>query len=198
VNVGKAIAASMAAVALAAVPAFGAPAHPGKEPTTAISTTATPVSTIARPQAGQFKGWSCGYNSGRGIDPRHTKLSKVATDHKPIYYQDRSNDIIKSELRNGWSSAKGRWFAWGKVSATYSFGGGAFVYIDWTDDGGRTYHACGWGNRPSYVANQTVTTNTKGVDWVRNRRVAVCVGSGGNPKTRKGGYTLGCTPWYLT
>ncbi|MGW3124602.1 hypothetical protein ACWDBW_47220 [Streptomyces sp. NPDC001107] len=61
-----------------------------------------------------------------------------------------------------------------------------------------SYHACGWGNRPSYVADQTVTTNTKGVDWVRNRRVAVCVGSGANPKTHKGGYTLGRTPWYLT
>ncbi|MQY40147.1 hypothetical protein SRB17_81770 [Streptomyces sp. RB17] len=198
-NFGKAIAASMAAVALAAVPAFGAPAHPvgGGHATPISATAATPASTIT-PHSSKFEGWSCGYNSGRGIDPSDTKLTKVATDHKPISYQDHTNDIIKGELRNGWSSAKGRWFAWGRVSATYSFGGGAYVWIDWSDDAGRTYHACGWGNRPSYVADQTVTTHTKAVDWVRNRWVAVCIGSGGNPKTHSGGYTLGCTPWYLT
>ncbi|MFI9255551.1 hypothetical protein [Streptomyces sp. NPDC053069] len=198
-NVGKALAASVAAVALATVPAFGAAAQPvgGVHTTTASARAATLASTIASAADGQFKGWSCGYNSGRGIDPGHTELSKVATDHAKRF-QDNQNNLLDGYLRNGWSSSKGRWFAWGRVKAVYSFEGGFFVAAEWSDDGGRTYHACGWGNRPSYVAYQNVATYTKAFDWVRNRSARVCIGSGGNPKTNSGGYWVGCTRWYLS
>ena len=149
----------------------------------------------AAASAGVFEGWSCGYNSGRGIDPGNAGLTRVATDHSKWI---DGNDPITADLRNGWSHSRGRWFAWGRVSDTYSFQGGDFVVAEWSDDAGRTYHACGWGNRPSYVADQTVAAYTKAFDWVRGRSARVCVGVGGNPRTHSGGQYIGCTRWYLS
>ncbi|MFI1303356.1 hypothetical protein [Streptomyces sioyaensis] len=152
-----------------------------------------PCANAAAPTS-RFVNWSCGYNGGRGLDPGSDLPAKKATTAHSDRLWDNSNEPLNIQLRNVYS--RGRWFAWGRVQTTYSFSGGYFVDVEWSDDGGSTYHACGWGNRPSYVAYQNVSTYTKAFDWVRGRSTRVCVGSGANPRTHSGGYWVGCTRWF--
>jgi len=186
-NVHKRFALATAAVALSAGLAGATPTQAADRPGAAVSA-----------QSG-FQNWSCGYNHGKGLEPR--PLSHAATDHELTV----GPTLI--ELRN--AKSHGTWFAWGRVNAGIDAATepGTQVWFDWSDDHGRTYHACGSPYHKVMLDAGVVQredgpnfqAHTQAVNWVRGRWVKICgaywrMHSNGVPYVAKSA----CSKWYAS
>ncbi|MEU6774771.1 hypothetical protein [Streptomyces sp. NPDC046759] len=188
---------ALAATAIACVGGMAAGPDASAAPTS-HSAQADPTSA-SKPASG-FEGFSCGYNNGNGYDP--TQLSGATTDHSP-----RSVGPVSVEVRQAYSSAKGRWFAWSRITTGWSgVNPGSQTWMDWTDDGGSTYHACGspWHrvmldqNLAQSEGDPPFQAHSQAVDWVSGRKVAACAAywdydSNGVPYIAQ----QGCAGYYL-
>ncbi|MGW5330282.1 hypothetical protein [Streptomyces sp. NPDC004014] len=186
-NVHKRIALAAAAATLSAGLAGTVPAQAAQRP----------VPTVQA--ASGFQNWSCGYNHGKGLEPH--PLAHATRAHKlPV-----GPTLI--ELRN--AKSHGTWFAWARVNAGIDAATepGTEVWFDWSDDHGRTYHACG---SPYHkvmldagVAQRedgpVFQAHTKAVNWIRGRWVKICgaywrMHSNGVPYVAK----TACSGWYAS